>query len=111
MTAEISDSWNAFMRALSQSDDEQILKKLTCPLLEIMDKQSNADQFKRPEMSQVLKLYLSRIALDDLAAKMNTSEKIFKRALGVDKFNHLQLLVRLKIILEDKKPKRGLLAV
>ncbi len=115
MNKELSESWSEFMQALSDKDGEGPLAQLKCPLLELLETQANIDRAKKamfkPEIGQVLKLYLSRVPLEELSDKINSREKIFKRAFGVDKFNHLKLLVRLKIIEENKKPKRGLLAV
>lgn len=115
MTKETNESWSDFMSTLSLKEGEGPLAQLKCPLLELLDKQSNIDQAKKilfkPELGQVLKLYLSRLEIPELSDKMRTHDKIFKRAFGVDKYNHLRLLVRLKMIDEAKKPKRGLLAV
>lgn len=114
MTKEIEHSWKEFLTTLSSKNDESVLAQVKCPLLELLDKQSNVDQAKKnmfkPEIGQLLKLYLSAVSLLELSDKIESHEKIFKRAFGVDKFNHLKLLVRLKMMLEEKKPKRGLLA-
>lgn len=115
MKKEISESWQDFMETLSASENEGVLKQLKCPLEELLESQANIDRAKKalfkPEIGQVLKLYLSRVPLNSISEKISTNEKIFKRAFGVDKYNHLKLLVRLKMLEEVKKPKAGLLAI
>lgn len=114
MTSVAEDSWRDFMDTLSTKNEGDVLSQIKCPLLELLDNQANIDQAKKalfkPEIGQLLKLYLSAVSLDVLSDKMTTHEKIFKRAFGIDKFNHLKLLVKLKSIVESKKPKKGLLA-
>ena len=114
MQTEIDQSWTEFTKTLSTKVDESVLSQINCPLLELLDKQANIDLAKKalfkPEIGQLLKLYLSRVSIEELSAKMITHEKIFRRAFGVDKYNHLKLLVRLKITEDKKKPKKGLLA-
>src|ERR1043165_6557232 len=115
MIKETNDSWHEFMETLSDQDDESILDQVKCPLSELLDKQATIDRVKKalfkPEIGKLLKLYLSRISIHDLSVKMKSHEKIFRRAFGVDKHNHLKLLVCLKMLEEEKKPKRGLLAI
>lgn len=112
MQIEIDKSWSEFISALSKKSGEIELK---VPLLELLDEQKTIDRLKKEcfkeEVGQALKLYLSRIDLLSLSSKIETHEKIFKAAFGRDKFNHLKLLVKLKVLAQDKKPKRGLLAV
>jgi hypothetical protein len=114
MIKEIEQSWNEFLKDLGP-DNEAIEKQIKCPLLELFEKQCHLDRARKAlfkkEMNQVLKLYLSRIELSELSAKINTHRQNFVRGFGQDRFNHLKLLVRLKIIEEDKKPKKGLLAI
>jgi hypothetical protein len=101
------------MDTLSVKDDESVLKQIKFPLLELMDKQLNIDHAKKalfkPEFGHLLKLYLKAVG-DDLPGKMTTCEANFNRAFGVDKINHLRLLVKLKMIMNEKLPKKGLLA-
>lgn len=115
MTKEIEQSWDEFLSSLSDSDGEGVLTQIKCPLLEILDKQVNIDRARKAlfkkEMNQVLKLYLGRIELSKLNDKMNTHRQNFVRGFGQDRFNHLKLLVRLKIITLEQKPKKGLLAI
>ncbi len=115
MTKEINQSWDELLETLALKADEKVLEQIKCPLLEFLDKQVHVDKARKAlfkkEFDQLLKLYLSRIALDDLSDKMNVHRSNFIRAFGQDRFSHLKLLVRLKIMDESKKPKRGLLAV
>jgi len=112
---EVEQSWNDFLKSLCERDSDSVLKELPCPLLELLDKQCHVDAswkaLFKPERGQVLKLYLSRIELFDLNAKMKAHQKWFVKAFGQDRYNHLKLLVRLKIISQEQKPKKGLLAV
>lgn len=114
MQTEIESSWAEFLKTLSTKTDESVLSQINCPLVELLDKQATIDKAKKelfkPEVGHLLKLYLGAVSIEDLSVKMMTHEKIFKRAFGVDKYNHLKLLVRLKMIEEKKKPKKGLLA-
>lgn len=102
------------MSTLSTKDGEGVLTQVKCPLLELMDKQVNIDKARKVlfknEFGQLLKLYLGRVDLNELSAKMALHEKNFIRAFGIDKFNHLSLLVKLKMIMDERKPKKGLLA-
>ena len=110
----IENSWKEFLETLSKKTDDSILSQVKCPLIELLDKQAHVDQAKKalfkPEVGHLLKLYLRSVSLGELSAKLETHQKIFLRAFGQDKFNHLKLLVRLKMMLEEKKPKKGLLA-
>jgi hypothetical protein len=114
-SSTIENSWNEFLTTLSEKDGEGVLTQLKFPLMELFEKQCNIDRawkaLFKPERGQVLKLYLSSIDLDQLSDKMNTHRTLFVKGFGQDRFNHLKLLVRLKIINEEKKPKKGLLAV
>lgn len=91
-----------------------MLTQIKCPLLELMDKQVNIDKARKalfkPEMGQLLRLYLEKLEFDELPEKMSKHEKNFVRAFGPDRFNHLKLLVKLKMIIEQKKPAKGLLS-
>lgn len=115
MTKEIEQSWAEFLTELSTDDGEGVLTQIKCPLVELFDRQVNVDKARKvlfkKEMNQLLKLYLSRIDLYLLNDKMNQYRQNFVRGFGPDRFNHLKLIVRLKIITEEKKPKKGLLAV
>lgn len=115
MTKEIDQSWDEFLTELSPKDDKAVLEKIYCPLEELFDRQANVDRAKKalfkPMLGQLFKLYLSQIDLHTLSDKMNVHRSHFVRGLGRDRFNHLKLLVRLKIIDQDKKPRKGLLAV
>ena len=115
MKPEINQSWDEFMTSLSKEDNEGIAAQIKCPLLNLFDKQINVDKARKmmfkPELNQLIKLYLSRIEIDELNAKMNAYRNNFVRGMGLDKFNHLKLLVKLKIMMDEKKPKKGLLAV
>lgn len=109
------DAWTEFLTELSKEASDKHLKALRCDLLDLFDKQCYVDAAKKalfkPELYQVLKLYLSRVDFDTLCDKMKDHPRNFTSAFGRDKFNHLKLIVRLKKIENDKKPKRGLLAV
>lgn len=114
MTKEIEQSWTEFLCALCDKEDESILTQISCPLLEFFDKQVNIDRARKAlfkkELNKVFRLYLGRIDLYDLSDKMNQHRKNFILGFGPDRFNHLKLLVRLKILEQEKKPKKGLLA-
>lgn len=114
MKKETEQSWSEFLSDLSDKTDDDVLSKIRCPLVELFDHQVNIDRAKKalfkPQLGLLLKLYLSQLDLHVLSDKMNTHRSNFVRGFGKDRFNHLKLLVRLKIILEDKKPKKGLLA-
>ena len=114
MTNEINCAWADFMKALSTKDSEGVLTQIKCPLLELLDKQVNIDKARKalfkPEMGQLLKLYLKGLEFDELVDKLEKHEKNFIRAFGPDKFNHLRLLVKLKTIINQSKPKKGLLS-
>lgn len=115
MTKEIDHAWSEFLDQLSDQDGEGPLTQIKCPLLDLFEKQVNIDKARKvlfkKEMNQLLKLYLGRIDLNDLSDKIKTQQKNFVRGFGQDKFNHLRLLVRLKIINQERKPQKGLLAV
>lgn len=110
-----SDAWTEFLCGLCKKDDEAPLKDLPCPLLELFDKQVNIDKAKKdlfkPELDQVLKLYLGRVDFNELQDKIKTHRKNFERGMGKDRLNHLLLLVRLKKLENEKRPRKGLLAV
>ncbi len=110
----VNESWDNFILTLSAHDGEGVLTQVKCPLLELMDKQVNIDKARKilfkPEFGQLLKLYLGRMDLHELSDKMTNHEKNFVRAFGIDKYNHLKLLVKLKMIIEEQRPKKGLLS-
>ena len=121
MTKEIEQSWDEFLANLSDKDGSDSLEQLKPHLpepfdiLNLFDKQCNIDKackilFKK-ELGPLLKLYLSRVDIHELSDKINTHRKNFVRGFGQDKLNHLKLLVRLKIIEQQSKPKKGLLAI
>jgi len=115
MIKEIEQSWDEFLCTLCADDKEGVLTQIKCPLLELLDKQVHIDKARKvlfkKEMGQLLKLYLGRIELEELNDKINTHRQNFVRGFGQDRFNHLKLLVRLKIMEKNKAPKKGLLAV
>lgn len=114
MTTEIEKSWAEFLDALGP-EDELIEKQIKHDVLELFDTQSNVDRAKKnlfkPELGKLFRLYFSRVDINALHDNIRVKRQNFIRGLGRDKFNHLHLLIRLKIIEDAKKPKRGLLAV
>lgn len=115
MIKEIEQSWDELLESLGDKDGEDSLKQIKCPILEFFDHQHHIDKARKhlfkPEFNALLKLYLGRVDLLTLSDKMNSHRKNFVRGFGQDRFNFLKLLVRLKIMNQEKKPKKGLLAV
>jgi hypothetical protein len=113
--SEVNQSFDEFLCTLCKEPSEAVLSQVKCPLIELFDKQANIDRAKKelfkPELGALFRLYLEKISTSELEDKINQHRQNFLRGFGRDRFNHLKLLVRLKIIEEQKKPKKGLLAV
>lgn len=120
MTKEIDQSWTDFLDnlspELSEAEETSILKQIKdiCPLPELFDRQAHVDRARKAlfkkEIGKLARLYLSRIALSEVSDKLKSYPDNFKRIFTDGRLPHLTLLVRLKMILEEKKPKKGLLA-
>lgn len=111
----VDTAWKDFLSPLPDGFDQKIERQLPCPLTEVFDTQSNVDLtnkalFKK-EKNQMIKEYFSKVSIHDLEAKIKDHEKLFVRGLGPERLNHLKLLIKLKMICETNKPRRGLLAV
>lgn len=115
MIKEIEASWTEFMNCLSDKEGDDVLRSINFPLLELFERQCHIDRARKDlfkkEMNHLLKLYLGRTELAMLGEKLEAQKKNFVRGFGQDRYNHLKLLVRLKIINQASRPKRGLLAV
>lgn len=113
MNETVNEAWNKFLDFLGERD-ESLLLKIKCPIVEFFDEQKHIDRARKDlskqEIQKVLRLYLGHMDLLTLRDKMKEHRRNFERGFGRDRLNHLQLLVDLKIILEEKKPRRGLLA-
>jgi hypothetical protein len=113
MNETVNKSWTTFLESLGD-DLESSFDKLPCAIEEFFDQQKFIDKarkdLKRKEIEKILKLYLTRLDLLTLRDKIEKYRRNFERGFGRDRLNHLQLLVDLKIILENQKPRRGLLA-
>lgn len=119
MTSVVEKSWTEFLdnlsTELSEAEETSILKQIEwCSLSDLFDKQANVDRAKKAlfkkEIGKLSRLYLSRIALSEVSDKLKDYPDNFKRIFTDGRLPHLTLLVRLKMILEEKKPKKGLLA-
>lgn len=114
MIKEIEQSWDDLLESLGEKNGEDSLKQIKCELFDFLDHQHHIDKARKnlfkPEFNALLKLYLSRIDLLTLSDKMNSHRKNFVRAFGQDRFLHLKLLVKLKLLLDENRPKKGLLA-
>lgn len=115
MTETVNEAWNKFLDFLGERD-ESLLELLDCPLESFLDEQQWADRlrsnkrFKREKMYQIVRLYIEKLDVYTLKDKLKEKGHLFRRVLDKAPLFHLQLLVDLKIILEEKKPRRGLLA-
>ena len=73
------DSWIQFQISLGPKDGEEILAKIHCPIEEFFDEQKHIDRARKelfkPEFNHVLRLYLSRVDLHTLSAKMKEDRK------------------------------------
>lgn len=97
----------------------EILEKIKCPLVELFDRQKNADRAKKvlkAEFSKAVALflhgYLTSTGFDfsGLSKKIEEHHGIFERHLGKDQVRYLRLLINVARLSEEK-PKRGLLGV
>lgn len=109
----VDASWGEFLKSLGDAD-EKILTQIHCPVEEFFDEQKHIDRARKelfkPEFNKVLRLYLGRVDLRELSGKIKAYQKNFERGFGRDRLNHLKLLVPLLMIMNEKKPKKGLLA-
>jgi hypothetical protein len=93
-----------------------IEEQIKCPLVELFDKQKNADKAKKAlkaDFNKAVALYLaayqtsSRIDFSALSKKLDECEKIFMRHLGKDTLRYLRLLTDFSKYIKEKP--KGLL--
>lgn len=89
------------------------------PLVELFDKQKNADRAKKilkADFEKLVALYLNDyqtsqgFAFERLSKKLDENEKVFLRHIGKDKVKLLRLLISIARLTQEK-PTRGLLGV
>lgn len=95
-----------------------IEEKIRCPLVELFDKQKNADRAKKilkADFEKAVALYFNNYQtstgfnFERLSRKLDESEKVFLRHLGKDKVSYLRLLISIAKLIQEKP--RGLLGV
>jgi hypothetical protein len=96
----------------------ELEEKMRCPVVELFDKQKNADRAKRllkSDFDKAVAIYFNNyqtstgFAFDRLAKKLDECNKIFVRHLGKDKVSYLRLLINIAKLIQEKP--KGLLGV
>lgn len=95
----------------------KILETIRCPLVELFDKQKNADRAKRllkADFNKAVALFFhdyqssTGFDYDRLAKKLDQNQKVFERHLGKPNIRYLRLLITFAGLAQEKK-QRGLL--
>jgi hypothetical protein len=116
---ELGDAYSALIFDYSDLEGlnpKALEEQMKCPLVELFDKQKNADKAKKvlkADFNKAVALYLatyqasSRIDFARLREKLDECEKVFLRHLGKDTLRYLRLLTDFSRHIKEKP--KGLL--